>query len=70
MTKIEHLQTFLAERPAISVSILAKESGIPESTLRYIITPSGKEWRRCNLTELRWSKLVPVMSRYGYTVEL
>ncbi|SDM03366.1 hypothetical protein SAMN05421813_10521 [Daejeonella rubra] len=53
---------FLSFRPSLTISALAKEAGIPRSSLHQIV--SGK----LNMTEAYAEKLAPVLSRYGTKV--
>jgi len=57
---IKDIQTFLSNRPAISVTKMCEEAGITKRYLDYILNGEMR------LTENVVRKLTPIMEKYGY----
>ena len=59
----EKIVKFLKERPALSLNQLEKDAKLPQSLLSKVL----KEKRVLNESHLK--KLIPVLQRYGLTID-
>lgn len=67
---LEELETFLKDRPSITIFALCKEAGVPHRIWYYLLKRGDYTKYKYNFPEQVYKdKIRPIMAKYGHTIK-